>query len=166
MWLVFTHPGGPAGRAVDAVRHRALLKDQHFFKKKKRCHVRGATNRHAHFHYITWWSRFASILLLSVNTALQGIIAFRVKLVIVDVLCFNFSFNRSKINTGIVRLGQTSSDPPGGRPPDPTLGTTKITSRATVCDSTQREPKDAPVSGTEPAWRRGARTEHTARCLI
>lgn len=133
---------------------------------KKRCHVRGATNRHAHFHYITWWSRFASILLLSVNTALQGIIAFRVKLVIVDVLCFNFSFNRSKINTGIVRLGQTSSDPPGGRPPDPTLGTTKITSRATVCDSIQREPKDAPVSGTEPAWRRGARTEHTARCLI
>lgn len=28
--VVFTHPGGPAGRAVDVVRHRALLKEQDF----------------------------------------------------------------------------------------------------------------------------------------
>lgn len=74
-----THPGGPAGCAVDAVRLRGLLKDlrSEFFN----LYMSGA----AHIftlspHYITWWLRLTSIM-FSVYTALRReILAFRVKL--------------------------------------------------------------------------------------
>lgn len=93
MWC-FTHPSDPAGYAVDVVRLRALLRDQDFLNG----FVSGPPQIDMYtvapdFHCITWWPRVTSILLLSVYAApRREILACRVKLIIIYVLCLNFIF--------------------------------------------------------------------------
>ena len=132
--MVFTHPGGPPGRAVDVIGRGALLKHQDFqtlrVKIPTKRHVRGVV---PDLHYITGWPRVTSILLLSLYTAdrrVRGETCYYLR-----PLCgFHFIFNCGKFNPFDYGNPFTIQLLTPRRAPDPSLRTTIISSHASVSE--------------------------------